>query len=277
MMTRVHAQPYDDFERREYLLALLIALSIPVWAGLALRVSRLDRHATAPAIVAGDAIPIRITPVIDFDSPLLKLGGKRKVRLRLPKMWAPPPKPVAKKRVVRKAHVSTKATDAASAAPPADLPLAAASEAPPDASAELIREQDEDVPATSDDEPQVEGPGAADGSEDGTEIDPLKARAASLYAGRIRQFLRQRFRVVQCTEEMAAVSVGWSATLVSGGQVSSCQISPSGNATLDGAAQAACSAAQGQQIPPPENYPEFGSRVVGGRFRCQAPKSPEND
>jgi hypothetical protein len=270
-MTGVTTEAYQDFQRHEYVLALLLAMSVPIWATLALRNTGLEGLAVAPAIVAGDAVPIRVKPVIDFDSPLLKLGGKRKVKL--PDMWAPPPKPVAKKRVVRKAYVSSKAVDVASAAAPADLPLAAASEVPPDASAEVIREQDEDLPeAETKEEPQAEGPGASDGAAEGTEVDPLKARAASMYAGRIRQFLRQRFHVAICTKEMAALSVGWSAVLAGGGQVTSCQISPSGNGALDGAAQAACASSQGQQIPPPENYPEFGSRSVGGRFRCQVSK-----
>jgi len=272
-MTGVATEAYQDFQRHEYVLALLLAMSVPIWATLALRNTGLQHHAVAPAIVAGDAVPIRVKPVIDYHAPLLKLGGKRKVKLKLPDMWAPPPKPVAKKRVVRKAYVSPKAADVASAAPPEDLPLAAASEAPPDASAEVIREQDEDLPENeTKEEPQAEGPGSADGAAEGTEVDPLKARAASMYAGRIRQFLRQRFHVATCTEEMAALSVGWSAVLASGGQVTSCQISPSGNSALDGAAQAACASSKGQQIPPPENYPEFGSRSVGGRFRCQVSK-----
>ena len=80
MSTLADAEHYEDFRRHEYVLALFLALSIPFWAGLALRNSGLHRQATAPAIVAGDAVPIRVMPVIDYHSPLLKLGGKKKVK-----------------------------------------------------------------------------------------------------------------------------------------------------------------------------------------------------
>jgi hypothetical protein len=218
-------------------------------------------------------VPIKVKPILD-DLPLLKLGVKKKVRQKLPDMWKKQP-PV--KRFEEKSAPSPDAKDTPEAIPTSKLAERDAEAPPPDA--ELAKEVEQELlDATPDSEPVEEGEGAPDGVKEGTETDPLKARAANLYKIRLASWFTQRFRPpvgeIPCEElkklsSSVAVNVGGDRT-VGGYSISR----PSGNATFDAKVRSTMDSLQGQQLPPPPPlYPDIAEERVfpvlsGGGVKC---------
>jgi hypothetical protein len=260
-----------DFRPGEVGLALISSLCILAGAAVALQASALDRPAEVPAIDTGPAIPVRITPVLDLDAPLLKLGGKRD-RTRLPDRWLRQ-KPV--QRVEEKAFASTKAGKTEKDIPPPDMKIADAGTQPPPPDAAVAKEVDVPVTAPVDAGPvaNVDTAGSPDGVKEGTETDPLKARAVDLYRARIIGWFAGRFRVSGSglsPADLARYKVGVTAQLSSDRRVTGYTITPSGNAVFDAAARAAMESAKGDQIPPPpENYPDVVQSAIHLTFVCR--------
>ncbi len=245
----------SDFQWPEVIVAGLVALGMPVWVVVGFALDGLDKHAVAPTITAGDAVPIRVKPVMDMDSPLLKLGGKKR-KARLPDMCKPKVEPKATAIAKQRAFVSTKAKDTTDAIPNRELEVSDAGTAlAPDAAVAL--DVDVEVDASVVDAGEV-GETESDEAdpEDGTETDPLKARASSLYHSRILRFLKGGFA---CPAAAAGTKCMPSAGVsISGGSVTGFSFRPCGNEAIDAAAKAAIAAKVGQQIPPPpESYPEL--------------------
>ena len=236
---------------------------------LAVTYAALGRNADAPEIVPVGAVPIRVKPVLDMDSPLLKLGGKR-VRAKLPDRWV---RQAPVKRVERKAHVSTKAKAEVTSIPPTTVPLSDAGTAPPEDAAVAAQvdtplEEDTDAGASN-----VDTPGSPDGVKDGTETDPLKARAANLYLSKIAGFFLSKFHP-SCAglsdEEKKKLRAVASVRLGGDGTVLSYGFTSSGNADIDGAAKRAMDQSVGQQVPPPpENYPTLRQNSHNVIFVCR--------
>jgi len=249
------------------LVALFVALSVPVWSSVLIALAALDEHANAPIISPGDATPIRVKPVLDLDSPLLKLGGK-KVRAKLPDRWK---KPVAPKKIAqRKAHVSTKAADEIEDIPPEDLEVSDAGEAP-DPDAAVAKEVDVELTADSDAGSEATGGGSPGGVPEGTETDPLKARAANLYHSRILSFLERGFQCPAVDEQIKKTCRPTASVSISAdGTVSSFSFNPCGHGAIDGAARGAISSKVGQSIPPPpENYPDLRPNSFSVAYVCR--------
>ncbi len=136
-------------------------------------------------------IPIAVQPVMD-DLPLLKLGGRKKVRAKLPDMWKKQP-PIPVKRFEEKSAPSETAKDDPKEIPTSELAKGDAEAPPPDA--DLAKEVDETLDAGPQPDSSVpEGEGSPDGVKEGTETDPLKARAVSLYRMKIIGWFNARFR-----------------------------------------------------------------------------------
>ncbi len=265
------AGPLGDFRPSEVGAAAVVALCVLTGAAFALSVSTLDRPSEGPEIDRGIAIPVRITPVLDLDAPLLKLGGKQD-RARLPDRWLRQ-KPV--QRVEEKAFASTKAGKTEQDIPRPDMKMADAGTPPPPASAALAKEVDTPVLAPVDAGPpsNVAAAGSPDGVKEGTETDPLKARAVDLYRQRIIGWFAGRFRVSGSglsAADLARFKVGATVQLSSDRHVSGYSITPSGNAAFDAAARAALESAKGNEIPPPpENYPEVVQPSIHLTFVCR--------
>ncbi len=243
---------FGDFQPSEVGAAVLVALCVLAGAALALRVSALDRPSEGAEIDKGTAIPVRVTPVLDLDAPLLKLGGKHD-RMKLPDRWV---RQKQVQRVEEKAFVSTKAGKTEQDIPRPDMKIADAGTAPPPPDAAMAKEVDTPLTAPVDAGPpaNVATLGSPDGVKEGTETDPLKARAVDLYRARIIGWFAGRFRVTGSglsAADLARYKVGATVELSPDRQVSGYSITPSGNAAFDAAARAALESAKGNQNPSP--------------------------
>ena len=123
-------------------------------------------------------------------------------------------------------------------------------------------------------EPSSSVVGAPEGSPDGTETDPLKARAADMYRSQLAAWFAARFAVrgkipfetLKTLKAIAVVSVT-NERRVSGFSITR----PSGDAAFDEEVRAALSRIQssGVELPaPPPAYPEILTRSVPVSFRC---------
>jgi hypothetical protein len=246
-----------DYRPSEVMVALFVSLGVVVWTVVLLKLSQLALMADAPAIAPSDPVAVKVNPVLDMDSPLLKLGGN--VRVKMPNEWEQHPDVVK-----RRAQVSTKAGQTADDIPDKDDLEVSDAGTPIDPSATVTDDPiDENL---SDAGAEGSGGGSPEGSEHGTETDPLKARAASQYHGRILGFLKSGFACpgpASCTPS-ASVSIG------GGGAVTGFSFNACGDAAIDSAARASIASKVGQAIPPPpENYPELRPNSFSVAYVCK--------
>jgi hypothetical protein len=269
-VTGAHS-PSRDFRPGEIAAAFLIAIAAQGGAILALRASQAHRPAAAPEIEISAATPVKIVPVLDTDSPLLKLGGKSDPA-KLPDRWI---NRAPKLRAEEKAFVSTKAGKTEEDIHPPEVKVAAEGEKPPPPNAELTKQVD--APLTADIDAgapaNIAEEGHQDGVKEGTETDPLKARAVDLYRARIIGWFSRRFRVSGSglpADELAKYRVSATVDLSSDRVVTGYSIAPSGNAAFDAAARAALESAKSDSLPPPpENYPDVVQRQISLTFVCK--------
>ncbi len=249
----------------EIALAAGLAFAVEAGLGLVLVFAVGRTHIDAREELVEKPVPIRVKPVID-DAPLLKLGGKR-VRAKLPDMWVKHP-PV--QRVQAASAPSPQAAKTPEAIPTSPLVKPDAEAPAPDA--DIAKVVDQDLPKLDAAAPDVEVPnidekGSADGVKQGTEEDPLKARAVSQYRMKIIGWFNARFRVptgdVPC-ELLSGLSSSVSASVGPDRTVAGYSISrASGNAAFDARVKSTMDGAVGQQLPPPPPlYPDIiGSTV----------------
>jgi hypothetical protein len=256
-----------DFRPEEVLAAVAGTGAIPVAVVVITIVAELlglfGRPLTGmPEVDRGLGEPIRVKPVVDMDSPLLKLGGKA----QLPKEWEKPePDPQTPVRE-QTAVVSPQAKDDPNAIPDKDTPLHTG-DAGPDPDAEVVKDGEQ---ASTDAGTEAAGGGSPAGSKDGTETDPLKGRAASRYHGMILGFLKAGFVCPQLPEGAPKCSPSASVTIAGDLTVTSVSFSPCGVPEIDSAAGAAANSKKGQSIPPPpENYPELQPSSFAVTYVCK--------
>lgn len=223
-----------------------------------------------------EVIPIEVQPVLD-ELPLLKLGSKKdKLKPKLPDMWQKR-EPVPVRRLEERSAPSADAKDDPEEIPESEL--ADSKHEAPTEEDEVVKEADEQL---TDEEPPEDAPelneeGAPDGTREGTETDPLKARAVDLYRQKILAWFNARFRppadqlpceVLKDLSAGVAVQVGGSRN-VSGFSITS----PSGNPVFDRKVHSTLSSLVGQQLPPPPPmYPDILESTVyprlSGRGAC---------
>jgi len=267
------------YKAREVALAFLLAFSVEagilliwIYAGAG------SAHVVPAAIEGPKEIPIAVKPVVD-ETPLLKLGGKKKAKL--PDMWK---KQAAVQRFEETSAPSAKASKSPEAIPSSKLTPLDASAPPPDA--EVAKQVDQTLTdAAPDAAPTVQGEGTADGVKEGTEADPLKARAVSQYYGKLQGWFNARFRPpsegAPCDE---LKKLGASVVVSVGGDRSVAGYSlvkPSGNAEFDSRVRSMLDGARGEQLPPPPPlYPDILGqslplRLTGQNVKCNdSPSAP---
>jgi hypothetical protein len=209
---------------------------------------------------------IAVKPMVDL--PLLKKGGKPRPN-KLPDMWKPPvpvkrqeersaPTPLAKK--TAEALPEAKPVKREEKLPPPEAPVAKQVERP-------VLEVQREV----EDEPNVREEGAADGVEEGTEKDPLKARAVDLYRLKLTNWFKQGFSPpvdeVDC-ETLKALRASVTAQIGADHAVTGYNMVPSGNPIFDARVRRAMDGRVGQTVPPPPpNYPDLLETVVHPTFQ----------
>jgi hypothetical protein len=212
---------------------------------------------------------IAVKPRLDL--PLLKKGGKPRSN-KLPDMWKPP------QQIKRREAVKTPTPLASKEAPPTpkkeeEKKPPKADEKPPDPDAPVAKQVDETIKEVEKEvvEPNLPEEGAVDGVEEGTEKDPLKARAVDLYRVKLTAWFRQGFSPpngeVDCAilkELRAAVH----AQVSPDGTVLSYDMQSSGNPIFDARVKQVMDAKVGQKVPPPPpNYPDILDAVVLPTFQ----------
>ncbi len=254
------------YTRSEIFGASAFAISVQiVFLGLLVAAGASRAHITPRAEPVEKVIPIAVKPVMD-DLPLLKLGGK-KVKTKLPDMWKKNP-PV--QRFEAGSAPSPQAGMTPESIPSSPLVRPDAMAPPPDA--EVAKQVDQ---VLTDAGPQdasaaVEGAGSPDGVKEGTETDPLKARAVSQYHLKILAWFNARFRqpAIDCEtlkglRVPVTVSVGPDRTVTSFVANRS-----SGNPVFDAQVKSTMSAIVGQQLPPPPPlYPDLLNTTVSPVFQ----------
>jgi len=256
-----------NFSATEWTLAIAFALLMEGGVLTLLASSENKGRIAEQEDVALQERPMAVKPILD-DLPLLKLGGK-KVKPKLPDMWKKLA-PVPVKRYEEKSAPSEKAADKPEAIPTSKVAERDAEAPPPDA--EIVKELDQELlDATPDAEPKVEGEGAADGVKEGTETDPLKARAVSMYLAKIHGWFTIRWRPpvteIPCAE-LKKLSAGVAVTVGADRTVAGYSMSrPSGNAIFDAKVRATMDSLIGQQLPPPPPlYPDILGATVSPVF-----------
>jgi hypothetical protein len=263
------------FATGELIVAVTLAFAIEILFFAVLVRAGSTAEIREERVAEAKPIPIAVKPVLD-DTPLLKLGGK-KVRTKLPDMWK---KQAPIKRFKARSAPSPDAEDSVDAIPKSEVATGDAGVPPPDA--EVAKEVDEDIEkmdASPDVESNVEGEGSPDGVKEGTETDPLKARAVSLYRAKLINWFNRKWRVptdISC-EELATLSAGAVANVGGDRSVVAYTVTrPSGNASFDASVRAAMDSSVGQVLPPPPpNYPDIlGGTVSTGFHRSKKCDSP---
>lgn len=260
----------SDFRAREVAAGVFVGAAMLVCAAVALSKAALDRPAAAPEIDKGTSVPVKVIPMLDLDTPLLKLGGQRD-HTKLPDRWV---KQAPKPRVEQKSFVSTKAGKNEHDIPPPEVKVAEAHTPPPPPSAEIAKQVDAPAPVVDAGAPaNVDEKGHADGVKEGTETDPLKARAVDLYRAKIAGWFSSRFRVSGSglpQEELVKHRVSATVSVGADRTVTGYTINPSGNAVFDAAARSTLEASKGQSLPPPpENYPDVVQSRINVTFVCR--------
>jgi hypothetical protein len=252
----------DAFAPQEILLAVLLAGAMEMGLFLLFIVAGENAMKVKDAApVEPSAMPIKVMPVLD-DAPLLKLGGK-KVKTKLPEMWKKNP-PV--QRFQESSAPSPHAAKTPDSLPTSQLAKFDAEAPPPDA--EVAKEVDQTLlDAGPDAAPTAEGEGVADGVKEGTETDPLKARAVSQYMAKLQAWFSRGFDPsktgIPC-EELKKLTAAVTVSVGGSREVAGFTLSrASGNAAFDAAVQSRMQGAMGQELPPPPPlYPDIVQQTV---------------
>ncbi len=201
---------------------------------------------------------IAVKPVLDDIGPMMKLGGKKKVRAKLPDMWKKLA-PIPQEEFAEASAPSEKAKDDPEAIPSSAVATGDAQAPPPDAQvtdgAALLTDAGPQQEAGSPNESEVVGEGSADGVKEGTTTDPLQANWARTYRVKILSWFNARFRPpvgeVPC-EQLKNLTALANANVSPDRTVTGYTLAqPSGNAVFDARARSAMDGMVGQQLPPP--------------------------
>jgi len=219
------------------------------------------------------AMAIAVKPMLDL--PLLKKGGKPRPN-KLPDMWKPPqqikrvqaakPPPPTPVKTPQVAPAQNKDEQ-----PEEKKPLPKF-EKLPEPEAPVAKQVDETLKVEREvEEPNVPEEGSVDGVEEGTEKDPLKARAVDLYRLKLINWFKQGFTPpldqIECAI-LKDLKVAVHAQVSPDGTVQSYDIVSSGNPTFDARVKSVMDARIGQKVPPPPpNYPDILDSVVHPTFQ----------
>ncbi len=239
-----------------------------------------------PRLVQAEISNENAQPIAVSITPVLKLGSKNPTSM--PSQWqrkkpaAPKPEPTTAAALpspqaakTPEAVPTTRVPDA-SVTPPAAVDAGAAT-APEATNASgtsaASSESDAGAVATAS---SVQG--SEQGAANGTETDPLKARAADLYRAQLAAFFTSRFQIRGKIpfEQLKKLHASAVVTVTGDRKVGSfAVVRPSGDPTFDGEVQAALSRVQagGVELPaPPPLYPDLLGQSFPVGFACTVEK-----
>jgi hypothetical protein len=216
---------------------------------------------------------IAVKPVVDL--PLLKKGGKPRPN-RLPDMWKPPQQ-------VKRVPATKPPTPSPPKPPPVVAPRKEEKdekeaepkpkEKPPEPDTPVAQQVDETIKEVEREveEPNLPEEGAVDGVEEGTEKDPLKARAVDLYRVKLVNWFKQGFvpplDQIDCAV-LKDLRVAVNAQVAPDGTVQSYELVSSGNPIFDERVRLVMETRVGQKVPPPPpNYPDILDAVIHPTFQ----------
>lgn len=261
-----------DIPIGDYVVAGVIAVAIQIATVAILHISGgppLPKRVpdNQPISVAIQSV-VEIPPAPAEPLPALKLGSEPQPN-KLPDM-APKPTPVS--RVQASATPSTKAEPTPEAIPTTEVSDAG----PPPPDAEVTKEVDPTIPAVENPAPAPvhSTEGAPDGVPGGTETDPLKAHAVSLYRSQLDAWFSSRFRIrgalpfdeLKNLRAKVVVEVSEDRT-VKGFRI----VTPSGNDVFDEKLRQsleAIRASDAELPPPPPMYPDILGQTLSLSFSC---------
>jgi hypothetical protein len=224
----------------------------------------------SPKLVEADISNDNAQPIAVSITPVLKLGSKNPTKL--PSQWQRK-QPVAAKSQPQAPQVSTKAEKT-----PGAIPTTTASAASPVVDAGKAEPTNPTAPVDSTGPATVASTeGSEQGSANGTETDPLKARAADMYKEQLASWVMARFNIkgkvpfdkLKSLHAVARVTV--EDRKVTGFSI----VKPSGDSTFDGEVEATLSRIQssGAELPaPPPMYPEMLAKSQTFSFQCTIQK-----
>ncbi|HEY8089817.1 MAG TPA: hypothetical protein VIF09_18280 [Polyangiaceae bacterium] len=229
----------------------------------------------SPRLIEAEISNDNAQPIAVSITPVLKLGSKNPTKL--PTQWTrrtppPPPKqeqaPLPSPQAAKTLDAIPK-TNVADAAPPPLLP-----EAGPTG------------PVTGPASPVASGgpttassvQGSEQGAANGTETDPLKARAADMYRAQLASWFASHFQIRGKVhfEKLKTLHASAVVTVTGDRKVGSFSVvKPSGDATFDAEVQATLARIQsgGAELPaPPPMYPDMLGQSLPVGFQCTVQK-----
>lgn len=236
----------------------LFALAVAAGASSA----RIVPHEAPPS----EPVPISVRPVLD-DAPVLKLGGKP-VKTKLPDMWR---KQAPVQRFEEKSAPSPKAAKTPEAIPTTPLAKPDAGPPPPPDAA-VAKQVDQVLTDAAAPTPTATGEGSPDGVKEGTETDPLKARAISQYHAKILAWFNARFKSpgkaeIPC-EELTKLRASFTVNISGDRTVAGfTERKASSNGVFDTRAQSTMQGTVGAELPPPPPlYPDILGTSIAVTF-----------
>jgi hypothetical protein len=206
---------------------------------------------------------IAVNPILD--APLLKKGTQAPPAAtppKLPDMWKPP-EPVQPRAEAKPVPAPQPKKISESADPKPSKPEEKPTPETPQARRvdDMVKKMQREAEEQSEPPSQQTEKGGEDGVKEGTETDPLKARAVDTYSAKLIAWFRQGF-APPLDELDCATLVGLEAKVTAhigpNREVTSYTMKSSGNEVFDGRVRAAMEMHVGQSVPPPPpNYPQL--------------------
>jgi hypothetical protein len=228
----------------------------------------------SPKLVQAEISNDNAQPIAVAITPVLKLGSKTPTKL--PSRWQRQ-RPVAAKSEPTAALPSPQAEKTVDAIPKTNVPDAAVAPVVVDAgaptTANLTAPLDAGAVATA-----ASSEGSEQGAANGTETDPLKARAADMYRAQLASWFAARFQIRGKVpfEKLKTLHATAVVTVTADRKVGGFSVSKaSGDATFDAEVGATLSHIQssGVELPaPPPMYPEMLRQSLPVGFQCTVEK-----
>ncbi len=231
-----------------------------------------------PKLVEAEISNDNAQPIAVAITPVLKLGSK--TPQKLPSKWVRKA-PVAAKVEHEAALPSPQAAKTPEAIPTTSVPDAAVAPVAVDASHVEQPNLTASVDASATAAPVASTEGSEQGAANGTETDPLKARAADQYRAQLMAWFMAHFHIRGKVpfDQLKTLHASTTVTISADRQVGGFTINrPSGDPTFDAEVQSTLSQIQasGVELPaPPSEYPDILRSTLPVNFACTVRKNCE--